>query len=28
MNYLKQNTSHLAKFDATERIVELIQSLK
>lgn len=27
MNYLKQNTSHLAKFDATKRIVELIKSL-
>ena len=27
MNYLKQNTSHLAKFDATERIVELLKNL-
>ena len=27
MNYLKQNTSHLAKFDATDRIVECIKSL-
>ena len=25
MNYLKQNASHLAKFDATERIVELLK---
>ena len=25
MNYLKQNASHLAKFDATERIVELLR---
>ncbi len=24
MNYIKQNSSHLAKFDATERIVELL----
>lgn len=28
MNYLKQNTSHLAKFDATERIAELLRTLK
>ena len=27
MNYLKQNTSHLAKFDAVERIVECLGSL-
>ena len=27
MNYLKQNSSHLAKFDATKRIVELLKSL-
>ena len=27
MNYLKQNSSHLAKFDATKRIVELLESL-
>lgn len=27
MNYLKQNTSHLAKFDATEKIVECLRSL-
>ncbi len=27
MNYLKQNASHLAKFNATERIVELLKSL-
>lgn len=27
MNYLKQNTSYLAKFDATEKIVECIKSL-
>lgn len=27
INYLKQNSSHLAKFDAAKRIVELIQSL-
>lgn len=27
MNYLKQNTSYLAKFDATERIVECLKSL-
>ena len=27
MNYLKQNTSHLAKFDATEKIVKCIKSL-
>ena len=28
MNYLKQNTSHMAKFDATRKIVECLQSLK
>ena len=27
MNYLKQNTSHLAKFDATEKIVECIKQM-
>ncbi len=27
MNYLKQNTSHLARFDAVERIVECLGSL-
>ena len=27
MDYLQQNSSHLAKFDATERIVELLKSL-
>ena len=27
MNYIKQNTSHLAKFDATEKIVECLKSL-
>ena len=27
MNYIKQNASHLAKFDATKKIVELIKSL-
>ena len=27
MNYLKQNSSHLAKFDATQRIAELLRSL-
>lgn len=27
MNYLKQNAGHLAKFDATEKIVELLKSL-
>ena len=27
MNYLKQNSSYLAKFDATEKIVECIKSL-
>ena len=27
MNYIKQNASHLAKFDATQKIVELIKSL-
>lgn len=27
INYLKQNSSHLAKFDATKRIVELLKSL-
>jgi UDP-N-acetylglucosamine--N-acetylmuramyl-(pentapeptide) pyrophosphoryl-undecaprenol N-acetylglucosamine transferase len=28
MNYLKQNTSHLAKFDATKQIVECLNSIK
>lgn len=28
MNYLKQNSSYMAKLDATERIVELVQSIK
>lgn len=27
MDYLQQNSSHLAKFDATERIVELLRTL-
>lgn len=27
INYLKQNSSHLAKFNATEKIVELLKSL-
>lgn len=27
MNYIKQNTSHLAKFDATEKIVECLKGL-
>ena len=27
INYLKQNSSHLARFDATKRIVELLKSL-
>lgn len=27
MNYLKQNSSHLAKFDATQRIAELLKNL-
>lgn len=27
MNYIKQNSSHLAKFDATEKIVECLKSL-
>lgn len=27
MNYLKQNASHLAKFDATQKIVELLKSI-
>ena len=27
MNYIKQNASHLAKFDATKKIVELLKSL-
>ena len=27
MNYLKQNVSHLAKYDAAEKIAELIKSL-
>jgi len=28
MNYLKQNASHLAKYDATEDIIKLLKSLK
>ena len=27
INYLKQNTSHLAKFNATEQIVERLKSI-
>lgn len=28
MNYLKQNASHLARFDATKRIVELLKEIR
>ena len=27
MNYIKQNSSYLAKFDATEKIIECLKSL-
>ena len=27
MNYLKQNSSHLARFDATAKIVEYLKSI-